>query len=147
MEDVRIGHSLYLCSATNGPIVSLGRIKLYQGFGDLRVKTIFIVIETLSVDILIGTDFLDKYATGSYSTEKQLKLLLSITIAILSTRVSDKLTISTTSMQQEEERPDSNYICKSKNTVKLGVAKQTASKPNSMKKVLSVSRGQELMYF
>lgn len=90
---------------------------------------------------------MDKYVTGIYRTEKQLKLLSSKPIAILSTGVSDKLAIAAASASQKEEPDDINYtwIAELKNTVKLRAAEQTSIRLKNMK-ILVVSEKQGLPY-
>lgn len=132
---VRIEHSLHLCSVTNNPIITLGKIKIYLTPSGLRVETILNMVETLSVNILIGSNLVDKYVTKIYPTERQLRPLLSRPITILSKKASERLFIATAKAQQEEERHAINNILESeiKPTFKLRVARQTPNKPNSMK--------------
>lgn len=107
------------------------------------------MVETLSVNILIGNNFMLKYVTSIYTTERWFKPLSSRRIAIHLTEGSDKLVLATTSGEGKEKRRDSDYIHKSvmKSTAKLRYAKQTSIKPGSMKKELVISIGRGLTYF
>lgn len=57
---------------------------------------------------------MNKYVTGVYFIEAQLKPLWSKAIASLSTGVLDKLTKAATSAQQEEEHHHNNDTCGNK---------------------------------
>lgn len=70
--------------------MTLGEIELYLGPGDLRANTLFIFGETLSINILIGPDFLDKYVIGIYQVERQQEKLRSRLIFILQIGSLDK---------------------------------------------------------
>lgn len=66
MEEVRDERRFNSCFTTNDSIVTLRQIEHYLGLGYLRARNIFIVVEALSINILIGTDFMGKYFTGIY---------------------------------------------------------------------------------
>lgn len=135
--------------ATSDSIITLGQIRPWFRLEDLRANKVFNVVEPLSVNIFIETDFKDKYLTGIYPMERCFKPLRSSSIAILLTEASDKLVITTASTQPKEELQDSTYSGESetKSTVKLRIAKQSSIKPNSMQTELVVSTGRVLMYF
>lgn len=59
MEEVSNEHSFDLCLAMNDPILTLGQTELFLRLGDLCVKTIFFVVESLSVNNYMGTDLMD----------------------------------------------------------------------------------------
>lgn len=85
MGQVEKEYNLYLYPATNDSIVTLKHINIYLRLGDLWTETSFVVVEALSVNILIGTNFMDKYVRSIYPIERILKPLGSKLIAILST--------------------------------------------------------------
>lgn len=69
----------------------------------------FNVVKTLSVHILIGADFIDKYVTGIYPSGRRLKPTNSITIAMILTGALDELGIAIASAQEEANRRHSDY--------------------------------------
>lgn len=82
---------------------------LYIGLGDLCAKTIFNIVETLSINIVIGTDFVDKIVKSIHLTRSWLKLLPSTSIAMFSNGPSEKRAVATKLPQQDKERHDSNH--------------------------------------
>lgn len=64
-------------------------MNLYTRLSDLRNKTTFNTVEAISVNILIKTDFMDKYATSIYLSKRSLKPLSSRLNAAISTEASD----------------------------------------------------------
>lgn len=96
MKDVRNEHNLKPCFATNDPIITLGKIELYLKLDVVRVKTIFTVVETFPVNVIIVTEFMDKYVLVIH-LQKDSSSPSSKLIAIFSTVASDKFVIATAS--------------------------------------------------
>lgn len=74
-KEIRKDRILDLCSVLSDSIIILVQLKLYQRLDDLHNKTIFNIVETLSLNILIGNGFMAKHLTSIYATEKPLKPL------------------------------------------------------------------------
>lgn len=108
IEKLRSERSLNFYSPTNDQIITLEKFELYLVHGDLRAKTTFMVVKTLSVKNFIGTYFMNKYATSIYPSERKLKPLCSKLIAIVLTEALDNLAVATTSTQHGKEHNDSN---------------------------------------
>lgn len=87
MEEVRNKHSCNLCSATNDLIVILAQIELYVRLLNLRGMNISIVIDTMSINNLIGNYFMDKFGTGIHPMERMINSLRSRSITIHSTNL------------------------------------------------------------
>lgn len=66
---------LNLRSTKNDPNIALRQIDLYPRLGDVSAKTIFNVVEAMSVNIFIETDFSDNYVESTYSTKRRPKAL------------------------------------------------------------------------
>lgn len=66
-------HNLNLYSAKNDPTITFGQIKLNIESGQNCAKTIFSVVESLSANTHIGTNFMDKYVTSIHPTKRRLK--------------------------------------------------------------------------
>lgn len=52
--------------------------------------------------MIIGTGFMDKYVTSIYPTERRFKPLISRSIAIFATGLSENLAIAAVSSQREK---------------------------------------------
>lgn len=76
-------HKLNSSCTKSDPIITAGQMELYLLLGGFLVNTMFNVVETLSVNSLIGTYFKDRYVTVNYPTETRLKILRSRFIAIV----------------------------------------------------------------
>lgn len=86
----------------NDPIATLRQIDLYKRLDDLRTKAIFNMLEAISLNILIGTYFMNNYVTSIYPRERRLNALSWRPIAILSTVVSVKLVKAAVSSEKEQ---------------------------------------------
>lgn len=107
------------------------------------------VVETLSVNIPIGSKSMNKHVTNIYPTKRRPEPLRLGAIAIFSTGRSDKLAIAEAWSQKKEEDRDGANICGSEMnyTVILKVSKHTSIKPHSVQRVLVVSTGRGRMHF
>lgn len=115
-----------LLSSMDGQIITLGKVDPYIRLGNLRAKTTFNVIEAIFVNIVVGTNFMDKHVTSIHFTKRWLIPRRSRLTVILSSRASDKLAITTALSQEEKEHchSDYNYGSEMIYTVKLRVAKR-----------------------
>lgn len=150
MNEVENEHlHLNLCSATNDRIITLGQVKLYIELSDLCTMTKLNEIESLSVSMLIGTDFMDKHVTSIYITKRKLKPLSSGRIAILSIGGQGQIAKSVALSHKEKEDHGSDYIRGSEmnNNVRLTVENRTEIQSHSVQKELFVSKGLWLIYF
>lgn len=66
-------HSVDLITATSDQIITIREADLYIRLGGLDAMPAFFVVESLSVNIPIGTDFMNGYVRKIYSTGKPLK--------------------------------------------------------------------------
>lgn len=85
MEVVDSQHGLILRSETSNVIVTFGKIKRFLGLVDLHTSTIFIVVVTFSVTVLIKMNFMDKYVAIIYPTGRPLRPPHSKPVGIFST--------------------------------------------------------------
>lgn len=77
IKKMRNKQELNLCSATNDPVIILRQTSLRKRLGRLQTYVTFNVMETLSVNIIIGKNFIDKYVTGIHPFERKVKLFES----------------------------------------------------------------------
>lgn len=70
MNEVKIINNLNLCSATKYPIIILGQFDLYIRLDAIYTAETINVVETLSVNILVQTKFIDILNKTIYPAER-----------------------------------------------------------------------------
>lgn len=118
--------NLTLSSATKSPIITIAETILYIRQCGLRSKIAHIMTEILLVDLLIGSVFMQKYATSMNPKEEILKQLRSRSSSIPSRVASDKSSTTVAVSPNEEEHRYSDYVRGSKMS---SAAKLRARKP------------------
>lgn len=131
--------SIPLTSLKKDLTLILGQLELLVATGDLQVTSIFLVADTLAVDIMLNTEFCNQHILGIPRNELKVKPRSSRPIAILSSySITVNYTVTTDNF---------NTMQVTARNAAVKCAKEVRLKPGTVTPVAAVFNARDLLRF